>query len=791
MVTFLPADPIVNPTPATGLLLRRPRWAIYVDGQQLQTCLSITTSRGLDQELATCDIVVPYPLPAFVRHFSHIQVLIGVDSPDPEAAYTGLIERFVGYCITFQNALWPGALTIHCEDALSLAKYGYTPAEVDLSGDTDKQAVYRILTEGVGYQGSMLDLGGQDLLLVDIDEAKLWWEVGQTALAAIQEIDSVSMGFRTWATIGGRIERTRVNTSPNAEHAVWWFGEGVDVLDGSQSSEIKDAKTEITISGWDGSVNEPVDPLDPDYDPWDWHKNSFWVKFFFLKTQAASLGILNPFEVARYILSQLDKAILKVTFSTHLDLPFQGTEVIGLTSSHLGVNQKFWIQNVTLDIADDGAFTQTLQCVSELAEPNRQIVTPPTNPLPGPGQPVTPITSPDLIILPSPSDVLVSFSVVAIDKELAAPADLPDSLGQAIYVAMASDQSTSVQGTIASRSWLAEGPGVIIAAGTEQTFTTGFSGLTDPTDPLNPARLTLTITDTNGQVKSLTQPVYSGAQPVRSRILYACTDTTYEAFDGHLWRSQPPVNAATVEVVGTGPYWAAGNYVAYSADFLATAPLETPAFPGGEKVSAIWVHETKRGFVAVGGEAGSVAVTHDNGTTWIQKTPRPSRITHIIVSIHDSNEIHVTTSAGWEKSQDEGASWTLVRAGSFLYLELAPARNIVVTTGGQLQQAETGRLFTGISGTVVAATAHIRKDVFYALCSDGTTWYCDGPGSYAMIAGEPIPAGTPAPAGAYRDGQIVDLVYFAAQDGGLFKTIDGFRTAPGYLRLRTVGRLTP
>jgi hypothetical protein len=182
-VTFVSPDPITNPTPAAGLLLRRPRQQVYVDGTLLTDVLGISTVRGYDQDIATCDIVCPYPLPDFVRHFSHIQVLIGVDDPDPDKPYNGLRERFVGYVITFQNALWPGAITVHCEDALALAKYAYTPAEMDLSGDTDKQAIYRILTEGVGYQGSMLDIGGNNTLLTDMDEASIWWEVGQTRSA--------------------------------------------------------------------------------------------------------------------------------------------------------------------------------------------------------------------------------------------------------------------------------------------------------------------------------------------------------------------------------------------------------------------------------------------------------------------------------------------------------------------------------------------------------------------------------------------------------------------------------
>lgn len=78
-----------------------------------------------------------------------------------------------------------------------------------------------------------------------------------------------------------------------------------------------------------------------------------------------------------------------------------------------------------------------------------------------------------------------------------------------------------------------------------------------------------------------------------------------------------------------------------------------------------------------------------------------------------------------------------------------------------------------------------------ALTSDGNTWVTSAEGSFAMTAAEPIPDGAPQPAGTYRDGLQVGLVYFAAGDGGLWKSLDFFATASGYLRLLRDGMLTP
>ena len=325
---------------------------------------------------------------------------------------------------------------------------------------------------------------------------------------------------------------------------------------------------------------------------------------------------------------------------------------------------------------------------------------------------------------------------------------------------------------------------VTVLTGTDYTFTTTVTDLAT-------AEITLEVTDSNGSTASLTEAISLGSVPVNSRKIYACTDTTYEAFDGAQWRSAAPSGGGSVQVVAAGPWWGAQNKVAYSADDLATAPTEAVAFPDGQDITAIWKHESDENFIVVGGAEGGVATSTDKGTTWAVQTPPGTSVKFIISSIFNKDELHAMTPDGWFKSPDGGSSWELVRAGDFIYIELSHSRNIVITGDGQLQKAEDGTPFTGPTAAIVAATAHIRQDKFYAIAEDGTTWIQETEGSFEMVAGEPIPAGDPYPAGTYRDGLIVDLVYFAAQEGGLFKTLDGFRTAEGYMRLRADGEITP
>lgn len=773
-----PSSTIVNPTPATGLSVRRPRLQVFCDGEPLPYVLELTVTRGLDQDLATAEIIYPHPLPDIVRQWSRIQILAG--------AGTNYVERFVGYVVGIESALWPGAKTIRCQDVLAIAANFFTAEEMDLHGFTDAQAVQEVLF-GCSYNETTFEQGvpdaaGTGVILADVEEAQLFWELGQSGLECIQGIDSISLGWRTYATAGGRIVRTLIATDPNKAAAVWEFGEGIDIVDGSASTEILDPRNEITISGFDGTIQATLDPAD---DPFDWNRNTYWIRFQALRTQAIHSGIISPTDVALYILSQIGKPLISITFSTHLDIPFRGQEIVKVTSEHLEVDQNFWVQSVQLTIGGDGTFSQTITGISALQPQNRHMVVPPIDSggVATPGADVSPVAlaAPTAI---ANADVLADFTIVGIDKELAAPAELPDDTGSTYYVVAVADTSTSVTGQIVGQAWTAAGPGVRITTGSGPTFTTAFTDL-------DGATITLVATDSNGSEGTVTLPIDSTANPIRSRKLYALTPTSYEAFDGTEWRTLPPVAPSKVQSLGGGPWWGADHYVAYSADDLVTPPVEVAALPPGEDVTALWPHETNPALVAVGGADGSVAVSTDTGATWTQKTSLGEEIQGIIISIFREAELHVVTPSGWYTSDDQGDSWRLVRGGDFVYLELSHTRNIVVTAAGVLEKAEDGTPFTGNTSPIQAATAHIREDRFAAIALDGSTWVVDTDGSYTLTAAEPIPAGDVLPGGAYRDGQVVNLLFYAAQGGGIFKSIDFLATANGYLRVRDPSRLGP
>lgn len=751
-------------TPPT-VSVRHPRLAVFVDGNPLFNVLDCTVTRGLDQELSTCQFSVPSGLPAFVRKFSQITVFMAAH----DAA--GTEESFVGYLVDWQAGLWPGTMTLLCEDPLTLAKGWYNDGEdgIDQHGRTDVQAVRQVL-ERVGFASDQLDLDGVGKKLGKIDEANLYWEQQQSALSRIQDIDSVSLGYKTYALSSGRIVRRLITTIPTEQY-VWEFTEGIDVLDGSMSSEKIDPANLITVQG-DGVKSQQTTSDDPR----QWRKSPYFKKLKLLKVQATNDDYLSAEEVAAWLLGRLGKWILKVDFSTHLDIPFQTGESVRVVSDHMdGLNNTLWVQSYSRTIDASGVFTASFTAVSELNAFNRGSQTPLVTtaiPLPGTPLPLPPITPP---IPPSSADIIVDFAIAPVLGEIVLIADVPTvrlDIG-------CSDTSTSRQGTITTRAWTATGGSAAPASGAGKYFTFAVADLAS-------ASVTLTVTDSNGSTKALTRPLAGLASSVRYRKLYAASGNEARAFDGATWRTYTPSTAATIAAVANGPLWAAGTLVVRSTDDLQTAGLESEPFGVGEDVTALWTElDVAASKVAAGSALGRVALSTDGAATWTAYPgPTSDPVLRIIISRFVSGQLHLINASGYWVSDSFGRSWRLIRAGSFVDLRLGQFKNIVLTAAGAMERAEDGTPFTfpGTPAPIVAATVHIRDDRYYAMASDGATYGSAAAGSYAMELREPIPEGLPVIRGLERDGVLVDLLYFCAGSGGLFKTVSGFK-ADGYFKL--------
>jgi len=98
----------------------------------------------------------------------------------------------------------------------------------------------------------------------------------------------------------------------------------------------------------------------------------------------------------------------------------------------------------------------------------------------------------------------------------------------------------------------------------------------------------------------------------------------------------------------------------------------------------------------------------------------------------------------------------------------------------------TTQTFSGATGTtgIVAVTADIKEDRFYALNQAGQGYYHSAAGGNALASGALAPA-VPVDRGLWRDGALRDLLYMACGTGGLYKSVDGLQSVGGFYLLRT------
>ena len=748
---------------------------VTVDGLEPPYVVEARVTRGFDQDMATAEIVHAHPMPDFVREGSHVVVSMG----DPESTEPsgGVVPRFSGYVETFSSQLYPGRHTAICKDVLWPASRQHPAQDLSLASLTDVEAI-TFLLESL-YPSSMLDIQGLDLLLADTDDIVFLITPTESILDGVRAIDEIGAGWRTYALTDGRIVRRPISIIPSST-AAYEFTEGLDIIDGTSDTDSEDPLTEWTVQGLGDSYTFDIN--DPNYVEPDLSIRSQpgWQRLLMLTQVASSMTFLSMQDQAAWIYSQLSKKLIRTSFTTYRDMLIQGDETINHVSEHLEVNQHMWIQSVQIAVEANGRFTQTINTLSERQANNRGVTRPFTI---VPGQPIGPLTPPaaPTLVAPSASDVLASFAILSIVRELV----IRDGTETFIYHVACQDTSTSRSGTIAVREWTAAGGGATTTTGDAAYFSTTFTDLSAGT-------ITLDVEDSNGNTGTVTRSLANPGVPIMTEKLYATDATTAYAFDGTQWRTHTPSGGRSMTAVAHGPFFAAQDLAIVTSDDFQTAGVESTPFTGADSISAVWKEPDVTTAFAAATADGNVALSNTGSSGWSIKTdPTGAPILRIIVSRFQPGEIHLISSTGYWVSDNYGSGWRLIRAGSFVDLNLAlHSWNVLVTSAGGLIDATTGTAFTfpslSPSVSIVAATHHIRARGVYAMDDQGRTFYTDPSayGTMALVQGSTIPAGTAQPRGIYRSGVAVGKIYCALGTGGLAEHTNGFQGDEGWELIR-------
>lgn len=350
--------------------------------------ISASTQVGFDQQLRQATVTVRgnADLP---KLGDKITISMGDD-------VGSTVVRFYGYVAEFDYTLYPISIGVICTGPLQKALTYQQPAGngvslcsspigaanfTDNTGQTDTAIVNYILqTCGCPYSSTTVDgftasISGLGRTYGTVATKQTRWNEGETALAAIQKIDQVSLGYRTYETANS-IKRSLISTVPSG-NALVTFTEGVDILEGSSSLSILNSYYQVLISGFNSNKHngsniiwKEVTQSNTSNIPWatNAHLSNSLIEFINTADITGSVGVACQ-EVGTWLLGEYNRVIYRATFTVLTDpvaastgtLGLEPGNVIQLTSpNRLGINTTMWVQNVTTTIDERGAFSQKI-----------------------------------------------------------------------------------------------------------------------------------------------------------------------------------------------------------------------------------------------------------------------------------------------------------------------------------------------------------------------------------------------------------------------------------------------
>lgn len=170
--------------------------------------LSARAAHGRDMRIAEATVRCT-AIPAGTHYYDQISIVMGATA---ETAVT----RFVGYLVDYDRAHWPREVTLLLRGRLILAEImdnthvGGTDL-VEGVGATDQDIVTSVL-ETCGLDGGLVFIGGTGRTLGTVARDSYLWAEGEKALAYIERLDEICLGYRTFDDPSGVVTRRAVST---------------------------------------------------------------------------------------------------------------------------------------------------------------------------------------------------------------------------------------------------------------------------------------------------------------------------------------------------------------------------------------------------------------------------------------------------------------------------------------------------------------------------------------------------------------------------------------------------
>ena len=344
---------------------------VTVGGAQVQQPISATVSLGYDMSYGTATVTVAGPPPS-ATYYDTVDITVDAGG-DSHQWFSGLLTQV-------QYNLYPRSTTLNCRGRMFLLdQYKITGTDV-ASTSTDKGLLLGDITGGpatdeaivsavIGMVGLGLNggsIGGTGTTLGTVAPEEFAWRSNESALAYIQRIDAISLGYRLFESTGGSIFRSQVSSVPSGGTDMA-FTEGEDISEGQNTRSVQEAFNAVRVSGY--AVGDFADPR-------VWYAEgsadvvtgtqvySFDSPMIERRANSSPGQGISCEAMAGYWLGELNRELIKLTMTTPRNDnigPGQIHEIANAT--RLGLTERLWVQRVDKTFAQTGAVTQSIQYI--------------------------------------------------------------------------------------------------------------------------------------------------------------------------------------------------------------------------------------------------------------------------------------------------------------------------------------------------------------------------------------------------------------------------------------------
>jgi hypothetical protein len=346
-----------------------------------------------------------------VNYFDPVVVSAG---GDPAGSNYNAV-RFTGLYVRTEATMWPGVFQMICKGNLyratqyyeSTVFVGFPTAQILGSGyptgtplvdfddgkgvlvpglingqlgvDTTDQNIIRAIlakVNGLNFDPANIDGTGK---VINLSYHDATWPPYRSAWDQIQTIDYPFLGFRTFEDLGGTIRRAQIYGYPQPGSMYSPFVEGIHIWEAEGTRSVEQLINASYVEGMSRLMDSSTGTVQlvfayvPQSNPFQGNaqqggtpvveqfRSPFIESNYWLIDPNNTENVLHCEEVAGWRLSERNRELVNLTFTTFLDMPIGAGTTILVNIPHAAVTEPLWVQRVEIRVqAQPALFQQTI-----------------------------------------------------------------------------------------------------------------------------------------------------------------------------------------------------------------------------------------------------------------------------------------------------------------------------------------------------------------------------------------------------------------------------------------------